>query len=266
MAEALRHVLEKLFFLPRNARLLAAAALRKWELENEKAPPDELCFWKLTADGGVHAVTLPGSLFAEQPMRQQSNEEDQEQQQQTAAPFGSRSESKKVVSLASFKGRGSKQQQEHREKPETTGRDISRELNGKPKCEQQKQLGAHGLRPAAATTAHRGDVEDDLPTPGDSSTAVQESNPVAPRKEDRFGRKIKVARNYDRQNVNRPRGPPEGTLLALGWGWGGEFRIGTGRDGFETQPRPLHPEFKVGCWTRYRNKVYNSPDSRCLYR
>ncbi|CAM9300141.1 unnamed protein product [Scytosiphon promiscuus] len=62
---------------------------------------------------------------------------------------------------------------------------------------------------------------------------------------DRFGGRIRALNSStDHRQVNRLRGPTEGTLIALGWGWGGEFRIGTGRDGLESWPRPLHPDFK----------------------
>lgn len=225
--------------------MLAAAELRKWELESEQAPPDELRFWKLTAEGGVHAVTVPDALFADKRTGQQSERGDQEEQQQVSARLGHLNASTNIVSMASSKSRGLKQQQEQREEPKTTGRDSGRGLDEKNKRAQPKQLGAHELRPPATTEGHRGDAEEDVPSPDDSSTAVREDGASSPRKGDRFGRKIKVARNAERRQVTRLGGPPEGTLLVLGWGWGGEFRIGTGRDGFEAEPRPLHPDFKV---------------------
>lgn len=225
--------------------MLAAAELRKWELESEQAPTDELRFWKMTADGGVHVVTVPDALFAEKGTGQQSNGTDQEQQQQVPAILGSRSEGKNDVPKVRSTDRGSKQQHEQRDKPETIVRDVGRGLDRKNNRAQQKQLEAPGLRPAAAKREHQDDVGDVVPTAGDGSTAIREDGTKSPPKLDRFGRKIKTARSADRQKVTRLGGPPEGTLLALGWGWGGEFRIGTGRDGFEVEPRPLHPDFKV---------------------
>ncbi|CAM9305770.1 unnamed protein product, partial [Ectocarpus sp. 13 AM-2016] len=100
---------------------------------------------------------------------------------------------------------------------------------------------------SGSTTVNRrvGQATDEQPSIADKSKgpALQGTNP-APREVDRFGRKIETTNNdADRGNVKRLQGLPEGTLIALGWGWGGEFRIGTGRDGSESSPRPLHPNF-----------------------
>lgn len=54
---------------------------------------------------------------------------------------------------------------------------------------------------------------------------------------DKVGRAIKT-------NV-RTAGPPDGTLEPLGWGWGGQFRLGNGREGEELWPKRLHPDFKA---------------------
>lgn len=55
---------------------------------------------------------------------------------------------------------------------------------------------------------------------------------------DRFGHLIRSSRC-------RAEGPVEGTLEPLGWGWGGQFRLGTGHDGEKHSPGALHPGFKV---------------------
>ncbi|CBJ30727.1 conserved unknown protein [Ectocarpus siliculosus] len=100
--------------------------------------------------------------------------------------------------------------------------------------------------PGSATVSRRvGQATDEQSSKADTrkSPALQGTNPT-PREVDRFGRKIKTtSKDADRGNVKRLKGLPEGTLIALGWGWGGEFRIGTGRDGSESSPRPLHPNF-----------------------
>lgn len=240
-----------LFLLPRNARLLAASELREWELESEPAPADEVRFWKLTAAGGVHAVTVPDALFAEKRTRRESEGGDQEQQRHMSATSGSRSKNKGTFPTARSEERGANQQQEQRDESKTIGTDIAHGSDGTKKRSQPKYLEAHDFGPAEANVARQGDVGDDAPTPSERNTAVREDRTSSPPKVDRFGRKIKIARHGDRQKVTRLGGPPEGTLLALGWGWGGEFRIGTGRDGFEVHPTPLHPYFKVRGCARY---------------
>lgn len=59
----------------------------------------------------------------------------------------------------------------------------------------------------------------------------------------RFGRHVASS---EERKASRLDGPPDGTLTALCWGWGGEYRLGTGRDGQEVCPRHVHPKFKVG--------------------
>lgn len=204
----------------------------------------------MTAAGGVHAVTVPDALFAEKRTRQQSGGVDLGQQQQVSATLGSRRKSKGTLPSASSDERGSNRQQRQRGESKTIGRDIAQELDGTKKRAQHNHLKALDLGPAA-NVPRQGDVGDDVPTPGDSNTFAREDRTSSPPKVDRFGRKIKIARNGDRKKNARLEGPPEGTLLALGWGWGGEFRIGTGRDGFEVHPRPLHPDFKVRGYARY---------------
>lgn len=146
---------------------------------------------------------------------------------------------------------GKRQQQQQQRNPNTyrdnTGengpdRDISLSL--------QKRSGVDGdISASGSATVSRpvGQATDEQPLIADNSKspALKGTNP-APREVDRFGRKIKTTSNdVDRGNVKRLKGLPEGTLIALGWGWGGEFRIGTGRDGSEPSPRPLHPNFTV---------------------
>lgn len=194
----------------------------------------------------MHAVTVPDALFAENKTGPPTKGGVHEQQQQVLAISSTHSEGDKNVQTARSKGRRSNMQKEQREEPGTSVKHSGRGLNGTSKREPQKPH----FTSADAIAAHPGDVGEGDPTLGDTDTVVREDCQDSPRKVDRFGRKIKVVGSADRKQLTRLGGSPEGTLLALGWGWGGEFRIGTGRNGFEVQPRPLHPEFKVRCYAR----------------
>lgn len=240
--------------LVRNARLLAAAELRKWELDSEQAPFDDLRFWKLTADGSMHAFTVPDALFATKRTgrRVEAYEGQQQQQLQTMSTAGTGGESVRRTEVNGSRSRDvlEGQPQAVRRRPDASSSDIGRGLDetrngGK---HRGKRFAACSSMTATAPAQERSDtgrVDPNVPNPSGSDTAFAEEKYDAP-EFDRFGRRIKVASNHaDRLKLRRLEGPPEGTLITLGWGWGGEFRIGTGRDGFEIWPRHLHPNFKV---------------------
>lgn len=257
------------FYLPtrRDARVLAAAELRQWELETEQAPSDELRFWKLAAGGGVHAVTVPDALFAGEKMGQHQGEgggQQQHQPQQRLLALGAKNENAQQQASAQVEGKNSERtenllvntskgnktkEQKHQREPKLTSPGSGLDDKRKYQNAQETRSGTRGGETAsAATAAATADlrVDREVLVAGGSSTALGETETGTPPGVDRFGRKIKVASSdADRHKVKRLDGPPEGTLTPLGWGWGGEFRLGTGRDGFETWPSSLHPHFKV---------------------
>lgn len=250
----------------RNARLITSAKLRQWELDSEQAPPDNVHFWKLTEDGGVHAVTVPDALFASnerlhqvegdfgQDGQQGDDDVESRAVQQPLRLISSQSrgikERENTPSVQPSLSTGKKQQQQQQQRNKYRASTGKNGPDGDINLSVQKRSGADGDISASgsATVDRRVDeATDEQPLAADNSknTGLQGTNP-APREVDRFGRKIKTTTNdADRGNVKRLKGLPEGTLIALGWGWGGEFRIGTGRDGSESSPRPLHPNFRV---------------------
>ena len=207
----------------RNAKQLAAAELREWDLQIERPPVDEVRFWKLTAEGAIDAVTTPDALFARRrPAHQQQYNHQLRQQQQQQK----------------------QQQQQHQQQPQQ-------------RCQRLKPefLSSGGVQ-CTNTTNTPSKGSSIIPDAGDSSGADRKSAQTEELEEavstvcgdlpcgvDRFGRKI--IHCHHPHEVSRSAGPPVGTLEPMGWGWGGEFRIGTGRDGFEVSPKPLHPDFKV---------------------
>lgn len=225
----------------RNARLLAASELRKWELESEYAPFDYLRFWKLTADGSVDTLTIADALFATERFDKQNEAVDSQRRQQQQSMSSQVKTSEDSAKKMMVKG--------------PTGPAVMEQQRQKPYRRPTESCGGVGRAETSDRTSHKrpaacgsdiGLVDQNDPNVCRSNAAFPEEEIHLPPEFDRFGRRIKVVSNHaDRRKLKRLKGPPEGTLIALGWGWGGEFRIGTGRDGFETWPRPLHPNFKV---------------------
>lgn len=249
---------------PRDARLIAAAELRQWELETEQAPSDALRFWKMAAHGGVQAVTVPEALFPAGERRQQQGDgEDQQQQQavgvknenakqQVSAPLGGNRKARGVkLPVEASKGKEPQQQKQHhqqKQKREPKQANPGSRLDAKNNNQHARETGpGNGVKSAAPAAAEADRYADrEVLMAGGSSTAQRESEKDTTPGVDRFGQKIKnPSGDGTRHKGKRLEGPPEGTLTVLGWGWGGEFRLGTGRDGFEIWPRALHPYLKV---------------------
>lgn len=202
----------------------------------------DLRFWKLTADGSVDALTVPEALFATERFDKQIETVDrqQRQQHQTMSPQESASNaSAKPIMVVGSTGPGVMERQ-----PKKTQLRPTESCIGVGRGKTIDGI-SHKKRPAACGS-DTSFVDQNGPKASGSNASFPEKENHAPPEFDRFGRRINIASSHaDRRKFRRLEGPPEGTLITLGWGWGGEFRIGTGRDGFETWPRPLHPDFKV---------------------
>lgn len=242
-------------------------------------------FWKLTRNGAVYAVITPETLFPQPEREQsRSNvgiqlegdrQDGQTDTKQKRQKFGLDPASQKVKKVSrtgilissttttpSPTGlddrrrdkRQGQQRQQHRSKTQSTSTLISatKTKDGRRKTEvtaapttthRNTNDGAPAKNPSVQ--ASRGGTVDarggyfsgsarDNSDRGKGTKAIVGISPEL----DRFGHRVQ-------NSCSRRVGLPWGTLELLGWGWGGQFRFGSRRDGEELEPKRLHPAFRV---------------------
>lgn len=173
-------------------------------------------------DGAVNVVTVPDALFANNHQKEAGRRQGSLQARQVQRKVGNKQE--KIAALST---KIPEQQQQHPERPTLAGNSSNFNTPNVPYRD---------------TGAVNGVAVGHAPANEEDSNAATSSPKELPHKVDRFG--VQLARS-NKNMMRRLTWPPEGTLEPLGWGWGGEFRIGTGRDGQETTATSLHPDFKA---------------------
>lgn len=180
-----------------------AAKRCQWDLQSERSPPGEYCFWKLSPAGAIHAVTTPEALFpdawSKEPLRQTSKSEKYLGRLQLVP-------SPDVIKSVHEGGFRQTLAQQF----------IARENKERKRTPVSTFDGLLDVRSNAA----------DFPVRDGAGTTPGVLNRKI------FCNKI-------------PSAVADGMIQALGWGWGGQFRLGAGRERQELIPRCLLPEFKV---------------------
>lgn len=176
-------------------------------------PRDEMRIWKLTDVGAVEGVISPGALFVGDIRRpRESGEVDLEHPLPT-------------YELADGQRKRGAQQ----------GRQANRNQKKEKASSQpvQSDLMVHD-------NLHRASILKETLTrrEGPRSLRCDIMEPIY----DRFGHSVANGSDSLRPGLEKP---PE-DLTPFAWGWGGEFRLGTGRDGAECWPRNvICTNFKV---------------------
>lgn len=226
-------------------------------------------FWKMTEQGAVNVVTLPEALFARG--HRDSSQIQQQQQQQQPDRHGhvqtARRRKSQHVENGQADGTGStssspathesrkqrppqhKERQTLKKKKNSTGvvraKEEARQASKMPSSRVSGgDIPHESADPIDLTTANEKDGYDYWKSDRGSSATARKGTAAEGRAVDRFGRIVPNSRGH---KCDRLPSPPKGTTIPLGWGWGGEFRLGTGRDGQEASPRHLHPDLKVTC-------------------
>lgn len=174
-------------------------------------PRDEMRFWKLTKVGAVEGAISPGALFVGDVRRQRERESvDLEHSLHT---YG----------LAD--GQGKRRVRDGRQANRNQGKE---KVSSQP---VQSDLMVHDNLHRVKETITRRE--------GPYSLSCDIMEPIY----DRFGHSVANGSGSLRPGLEKP---PE-DLTPFAWGWGGEFRLGTGRDGAESWPRNVVcANFKVG--------------------
>lgn len=228
--------------LYRNAKSVAAKKLRAWDFDTEQLPPEEIHIWKLTTNGAIDITIVPDALFA----KDLAPNEKKELSTDCVVPGAVDTEEMilpgAVTPCASetpTRGWAFPQQQQQQ-----------RRLSSAQSLNNLKRAGH--VRTESSAEASNFDTTLDADGTGDTHVTYGYENTSKPHSEavvaksssnvDGFGRRIF---NAGEPEQRRQAGPPEGTLELLAWGWGGEFRLGTGCDRNEAAPKTLPAAFKV---------------------
>ena len=190
-----------------------------------------MCLWKLNIRGAINVIITPEALFNDGGFQQRENPDISYGYNFIRdSAFAHGKEEHAVVSVS---------------------RGTSKYDGG-----NLKQFRVRGnCRISRQPVSHRGKVQSNISYVQREFAQEKTSNPgsidngKAKRTFDRcFGHRPVASSGYLRPRLEEP------PLVPLAWGWGGEYRLGTGSDRLEAWPRHLHPNFQASVENKNRTR------------